>query len=95
MARGQGHIHHVSHSTMMQPHGGRGGVIFLPRCRNCSESLPTNQSLVMTTEKLYPLAGSRSWLFRDLHEPALGNVLPLQQPRTWWKLRQPITFEEV
>jgi hypothetical protein len=30
-----------------------------------------------------------------MHEPAFGNVLPLQQHGTWWKLRQPVTFEKV
>jgi hypothetical protein len=29
---------------------------------------------VMTTKKLYWAVGSRSWLFHDLHEPALGNA---------------------
>jgi hypothetical protein len=44
MARGQGHVCHVSHSRMTQPHSRRGCVIFLPRCTDCSESLPTTQS---------------------------------------------------
>jgi hypothetical protein len=33
-------LYHVSHSRMTQPHGHCGGVVFLPRCRDCSESLP-------------------------------------------------------
>jgi hypothetical protein len=58
MARSQGHFRHVSHSRMMQPHSCRGGLIFLPRCRDCSESLPTTRSFVTTTEKLYQVAES-------------------------------------
>jgi hypothetical protein len=34
----QGHFPHVSHSGMAQPHGQRGGVIFLLQCTDCIQS---------------------------------------------------------
>jgi hypothetical protein len=55
----QGHFHHVSHSRMTRPHGRCGIVIFLLRCRDCSQSVATNRSLT-TTKKLYQAAGSWS-----------------------------------